>query len=170
MTNDILWNMENKSVTAVTLLDLLATFDTVDHDTLLEILHNKCEIDGNVLKWYSNYLKPRKFKVNINKAYSTEKTMQLSIPQGSGQGAFLFIAYTSAFPEVIKDLTLSSFANDHSLRKAFSPHQTNDEHDTIATIEKTMLRVKSWMDVVHLKCNESATATKVQCRKHQGHQ
>ena len=94
MTNDILWNMENKLVTAVTLLDLSAAFDTVDHDILLEVLHNKFGIDGNALKWYSNYLNPRKFKVNINKAYSTEKTMQFSIPQGSVQGAFLFIAYT----------------------------------------------------------------------------
>ena len=41
MTNNILWNMENKLVTAVTLLDLLAAFDTVDHDILLEVLHNK---------------------------------------------------------------------------------------------------------------------------------
>ena len=50
MTNDILWNMENKLVTAVTLLDLLAAFDTVDHDILLEVLHNKFGIDGNALK------------------------------------------------------------------------------------------------------------------------
>ena len=58
---------------------------------------------------------------------------------------------------MIKDLTLSSFANDHSLKKAFSLHQTNDEHNTIATIEKTMLEVKSWMDAVCLKLNESKT-------------
>ena len=85
MTNDILWHIENKLITAVTLLDLSAVFDTVDHDILLEALHNKFGIDGNALKWYSNYLKLRRFKVNINKAYSTEKTMQFSVPQGSVQ-------------------------------------------------------------------------------------
>ena len=68
--------MENKLVTVVTLLDLLAAFDTEDHDILLEVLYNKFGIDRNALKWYSNYIKPRKFKVKINKAYSTEKTMQ----------------------------------------------------------------------------------------------
>ena len=47
--------------------------------------------------------------------------MQFSIPQGSVQGAFLFIAYTSTFPEIIEGLTLSSFTDDHSLRKAFKP-------------------------------------------------
>ena len=148
ITNDILWNMENKLITAVTLLDLSATFDRVYHDILLEVLHNKFGIDGNALKWYSSYLKPRRFKVNINKAYLTEKTMQFSITQGSVQGPFLFIAYTSTFPEVIEDLTLSSIADDHSHRKAFSPHHTGDEDNTIATIEKTMLEVKSWMDAL----------------------
>ena len=43
MTNDILWNMENKLVPAVTLLDLLATFHTVDHDILLEVLQTNLE-------------------------------------------------------------------------------------------------------------------------------
>ena len=42
--------MENKLVTAVTLLDLLAAFDTVDHDIHLEVLHNKFGIDENALK------------------------------------------------------------------------------------------------------------------------
>ena len=72
--------MENILVTAVTLLDLSAAFDTVDHDILLEVLHHKFGVDGNARKWYSNYLKPRKCKVNINKAFSTEETMQFSIP------------------------------------------------------------------------------------------
>ena len=73
--------------------------------------------------------------------------MQFNVPQGSVQVVFLFIAYTSTFPEVIKDLTLSSFSDDHSLRKAFN----HCNH------YKTMLKVKSWMDVVHLKLNDSKT-------------
>ena len=119
--------MKNRLVNAVRILDLLAAFDTVNHDLLLEVLCIKFGIDGNALKWYNNYLKLRKFKANINRAYSTEKTMQFSVPQGSVQGAFLFITYTSTFHEVISYLTLNSFANDYSLRKAFSPHQTNNE-------------------------------------------
>ena len=41
--------METKLVTAVTLFDLSAAFDPVDHDILLEVLHNKFGIDGNAL-------------------------------------------------------------------------------------------------------------------------
>ena len=46
--------MENQLVTAVTILDLSATFDTVDHDLFLDVLHNKFGIDGDALKWYTN--------------------------------------------------------------------------------------------------------------------
>ena len=35
MTNDILWSMERKEVTAVIVLDMSAAFNTVDHDLLL---------------------------------------------------------------------------------------------------------------------------------------
>ena len=50
MMNDILWNMESKLVTAVTLLYLSGFFNTVDHNIFLEVLHNRFGLDGNALK------------------------------------------------------------------------------------------------------------------------
>ena len=35
LVNDLLWAMEKQEVTAMTVLDLSAAFDTVDHDLLL---------------------------------------------------------------------------------------------------------------------------------------
>ena len=61
LTNDILWNMENKQVTALVMMDLSAVFDTVDHKLLLEILHHRYGISDNALKWYDSYLRPRGF-------------------------------------------------------------------------------------------------------------
>ena len=40
MTNDILWEFENQNVTSIVLLNLLAAFETVDHDVLLTILQD----------------------------------------------------------------------------------------------------------------------------------
>ena len=37
ITNDCLWAMENQMVTALVAIDLSATFDTVDHEILLEV-------------------------------------------------------------------------------------------------------------------------------------
>ena len=73
----------------------------------------------------------------------------------------------STIPEIILDsLQLNGYADDHLLRKPFKPgilheltNNTNvdDETCTIAVIENTMLKVKTWMDAVCLKLNESKT-------------
>ena len=81
--------------------------------------------------------------------------MEFSIPQGSVQGAFLFIAYASTIQGVIKeDLSLNGFADDHSLRRWFNPNQTNsgnmsDEDSTLIIIGDSMQDIKSWMDAVN---------------------
>ena len=69
----MLWGMENKNITAVINLDLLAAFDTVDHNLLLQILDKKFGIKDTALCWYEQYLKPRRFRVYINGDYSQEK-------------------------------------------------------------------------------------------------
>ena len=38
MCNDILWSMEKQQITMMVTLDLCATFDMVDHNTLINIL------------------------------------------------------------------------------------------------------------------------------------
>ena len=58
LTNDTLWGMENKNITAVIFLDLLAAFTTADHDLLLEILNKKFGIKDKTLCWYEQYRKP----------------------------------------------------------------------------------------------------------------
>ena len=97
----------------------------------------------------------RRFRVCINGNYSQEKTLEFSVPQGSTQGAYLFISYASTLDEVIpKDPQHNRYADDHSIQKCF---KLKDESATIAAIESTMLDVKYWMDAVCLKMNESKT-------------
>ena len=147
--------LENKNITAVIILDLSAAFDTVDHNLLLKVLDKKFGIKNITLCWYEQYLKPRRFRVCINGNYSQEKTLEFSVPQGSTQGGYLFVSYASTLDEVVpKDLQLNGYADDHSIWKCF---KLEDESDTIATIESTMLDVKCWMDAVCLKMNESKT-------------
>ena len=157
LTNDILWGMENQQVTSMIILDLSAAFDTVDHELLLKVLNHRFGVTDKALEWYKNYLIPRKFKVSINGSYSSEKTINFSAPQGSVQGAFLFIAYASTIQEVVKkDLTLTGFADDHSICKQFRPG-AGQEQDTIAILESSLKDIKAWMDTVRLRLNESKT-------------
>ena len=52
LLNDILWAMDNQNVSAVMPLDLLAAFDTVDHEILSNILENNFGLEGTVLNWF----------------------------------------------------------------------------------------------------------------------
>ena len=97
------------------------------------------------------------FKVSITGSHSSEKTINFSMPQGSVQGAFLFKAYASTIQEVVKkDLTLTGFADDHSVCKQFKSG-SGQEQDTIAILESSLKDIKAWMDAVRLRLNESKT-------------
>ena len=98
--------MENQTVTVLVILDLSATFDTLDHDLLLDVLEKQFGITDAVRKWYHNYLKPRKFRVLIEKDKSQPRQLDYLVPQGSIQGAFLFISYVSTLGELVTQLTL----------------------------------------------------------------
>ena len=113
ISNDILWGMETQSITSLVVLDLSAAFDTVDHEILLSIPSNKYGIKSKVLKWFDQYLRPRSFKVTINGAYSKERDLEVSVPQGSCAGANIFNLYCLPLQDVVPDdLQLSGFADD----------------------------------------------------------
>ena len=44
--NDIIRSIDRGEITALVLLDLSAAFDTVDHPTLIDVLHRRFAIDG----------------------------------------------------------------------------------------------------------------------------
>ena len=101
ITDDILWSMESKRITSLTCIDLTASFNTVDHGILLNVLQNKFGISGNALSWFRSYLQPRFCKVNIHNANSEDKELRFSIPQGSCAGPVLYSAYASTLQEVV---------------------------------------------------------------------
>ena len=59
----------------------------------------------------------------IGKNKSKPVQLKCSVPQGSIQGAFLFISYASMLDEIVKDLVLNGFADDHGVRKTFKPEK-----------------------------------------------
>ena len=117
LVNDILWDMEKQLVTVVVILDLSVAFDTVNHDLLLEVLEKQCGIVGTAKQWYTSYLKPRTFKVGIRGTTSWPRQLDYSVPQGSVQEAFLFMAYASTLDLVVQPsgVELNGFADDHSV-------------------------------------------------------
>ena len=106
-TNDISTNMEKKRVTVLTLLDLSATFDTVDHAALLKLLSSWFGISGIALDWIQSYLYDRGQTVKIGENLSDNYTIKFGAPQGSVLGPILFMLYTTPLSSIIKKTFIS---------------------------------------------------------------
>ena len=81
ITNDLSTNMEKKRVTVLTLLDLSAAFDTIDHAALLKLLSSWFGISDIALDWIQSYLydsgQTVKIDENLSDSYTTQSLVFL---------------------------------------------------------------------------------------------
>ena len=85
-----------------------------------------------LLNGCDEYLRPRSYRVAINGTYSKDRNLEVSIPQGSCEGANIFNLYCSPLQDMVpEDLQLSGFADDHSVRKTFKAGNNKEERDSI---------------------------------------
>ena len=82
--------MDKGEVTALTLLDLSAAFDTIDHATLTDRLSDSYGIFGQAQIWISSYLQNRHQSVKIEDTFSDKVTLFYGVAQGSVLGPVLF--------------------------------------------------------------------------------
>ena len=75
------------------LLDLSATFGTVDHRLAFEKLH-EINIRVNAHRWIQSYLSQRTQDVNVDNGISISVDLCFGIPQGSVLGSLFFFQST----------------------------------------------------------------------------
>ena len=100
--NDILMNMENQKVTLSVLLDLSATFDTVDHWILLDRLQFDFGIPGSALNWIESSLCTRTQRIYIDGVLSSNFNLKFGVPRGSCLGPLLFSLYANKLFKIVE--------------------------------------------------------------------
>ena len=117
--NDILLNMAKGSVTALTLLDLSATFVTIDHTILLDRLNVYYGLSELALGWFKSYLSGRTHSVKVGsslshllrsimeypRALSLDQSCSLSTLTQSAQSFIPTVASTTTFMPIIPSYT-----------------------------------------------------------------
>ena len=148
--------MSLQQVTCLTLLDLSAAFDTIDHSILLERLSSWFGITSTALSWIKSYLLHRSFYVNIDGSKSTTYQLLYGVPQGSVLGPLLFILYTTPLSTVISHSSAHHqlYADDTQLYISFS---AADFAQNITHLEQTISNVSNWMSSNFLSLNPSKT-------------
>ena len=122
--NDILLNMAKGSVTALTLLDLSAAFDTIDHTILLDRLNVYYGISELALGWFKSYLSGRTHSVKVGSTLSHPAVLHYGVPQGSVLGPILFSLYTNPISSIIhshSSINYHFYADDTQLYITLSP-------------------------------------------------
>ena len=98
---DILLALDAGNLAVLTLLDLLAAFDSVDHDILLQRLQMLYGLGGVVLGWFRSYLNGRTQYVRSSTTSSTPSSVLYGVPQGLVRGPILFLLYTADLLQLI---------------------------------------------------------------------
>ena len=99
--NGIHQAIDNKCEAVLGLLDLSATFKTIDHAILLERLRYRYGFSGMVLRWIESYLKDRPQCIVLDKILSRPRYLSCGVSQGSLLGSLLFYLYIAPLEDII---------------------------------------------------------------------
>lgn len=155
-TNDVLTTMDKGNGTIAIMCDLSAAFDTVDHDTLIDILHRRFLISGTPLDWFKSFLSGRHQRVVIRDSVSSPCDIKFGVPQGSVLGPVLFNIYSHSLSDVFTACNFSSlnYADDTTGYFVF-PIELQLSID--AAVNRCMIDVNLWMNQHFLKLNRNKT-------------
>ena len=137
--------------TVAVFIDLKKTFDTLNH----EILVNKlCHygIRGIVLEWIVSYLSKRKQFVQINDISSEHKTIRSGIPQGSVLGPRLFNIYINDLCNVSSMLRCVLFADDTTIICS-----KYDLKELCTEVSNKLNKINDWFNISKLSLNLNKT-------------
>ena len=145
-----------KKVCLLTLLDLSAAFDTIDHTILVKRLETTLGVSGTALRWFKSYLDNRYQSVRVGTETSDKSLLRFGVPQGSVLGPVLFTLYTQPLADIIKKhrLNYHFYADDTQL---YISGDIDELPVLISKISTCVLDIKEWMTMNKLKLNDDKT-------------
>uniref|UniRef100_A0A3B3CUW0 Reverse transcriptase domain-containing protein n=1 Tax=Oryzias melastigma TaxID=30732 RepID=A0A3B3CUW0_ORYME len=144
--------------TVLVLLDLKSAFDTVNHNILIQRLHNDYGLSGSVLNWFISYLSGRTFNVAVGSLSSAVKKVNCGVPQGSVLGPILFILYLIPLGELINKFSHVSYhfyADDIQLYCSFP----EKDYYKLQSLLDCLTSITTWLSNNHLVLNSQKTET-----------
>ena len=140
----------------MTLLDLSAAFDTIDHTVLLRRLGDWFGVSAKALNWFKSYLTGRSQRIKLGNCLSSRSDLSLGVPQGAVLGPPLFTLYTTQLSSLISghDIPHHLYADDSHL---YISLPSGDSAAALNGLQSCLASVQSWMSTNKLKLNPEKT-------------
>ena len=155
VVNDLLQASDRGCVSILSLFDLSAAFDTIDHYILITRLRSTFGCSGMVLEWFISYLSCHTQSVFVGYE-SAPSVLKCGVPQGSVLGPLLFTLYRHPLSTVIcqSGISYHFFADDSQLHNSSVP----SDFPVLACCLKDCIEdVAEWMADSKLKMNDDKT-------------
>ena len=151
--NDIVSAVDKGLGVCLILLDLSATFDTVDHTILLTFLKEHIGLGGLALDLLKSYLTGRTQCVSIKGVLSELHELAYGVPQGSVLGPIEFCIYTTPLGAILKHYKINYriYADDTQIYCSF---EVNSLDDILGSISDCIADIRHWMIKNKLKIND----------------
>ena len=144
--------MDEGKVTALTLLDLSAAFDTTDHSMLFGRLEDCVGVTWRAHDWLRSYVTGRSQQVKLGECLSRKVDLSFAVPQGSVLGPLLFTIYTTPLSQVVSqhDISQHIYADDSQLYVSFS---SGNPDASLSSLKSCLDSVRLWVSGNKLKLN-----------------
>ena len=157
--NDILRSLDKSRGVLLVLLDLSASFDTIDHAILASRLQQRIGITGSALMWIKSYLSHRQQTINVSGESSFSRELMYGVPQGSVMGPELFTIYSSVTYSIAKqhNINFHSYADDTQLYVSYDFSIQAEFDYAITRLVNCIKDLRLWMHDNKLKLNDDET-------------
>ena len=156
--HNICQSFDNHQFSFMVFCDISKAFDRVWHKGLIYKLKQH-GIEGDFLKWLTDYLNRRQQKVIIRGCTSTFKVIQAGVPQGSVLGPLLFLIYVNDIADSLLSLT-RLLADDSSLY-----YSASSLDDIQGLINHYLILLSQWAKQWLVTFNPSKTENQASCSK-----
>lgn len=151
LTQEIYQGLDEGKPSLCVFIDLAKAFDTVNHEQLLETLHNM-GIRGKAYEIFRNYLANRPQYVRIGNRLSEVQMVGCGVPQGTVLGPVLFTIYVNELLELQTKGKIIAYADDTAIY-----YKSNNWNNLKQMVEEDIAQLKCWFDKKLLTVNYNKT-------------